>query len=418
MEYTNMTMTDSHKYLWAILLLALFLRLGYVFYASPEIHWEDEYDYLALSQNIASGAGFVDKYGAPTAFRPVGYPLLLAGFHLLGLGSVPVIRLIQVFLSVVTVWLTFLLAAHFINRKIALWAAFFAAIYPYFIFLPTTLMSETWFSLLLLAGSYFYLKSEFHRHRVYAGVSGVLMGLAVLTRPSALVLIFAILLWTGLRHHFNLRSILPGTALFAGMVAIIIVPWMMRNQVHVGAFQLSSNAGRNLWLGNNPKSTINTGSNIEMSENFHELIESRPEFEADKIYKERALAFMKNNPQHVLWLSVKKGLSLWRFGPSPTTEGYVDQNSWHWWISFLSYGPIFLLAIAGFLTASNKVQSIMLLWIFYALAFTAVHAVFISKVRFRLPLDYFLMIMAALALQKIFEVIKQMKSPKLMTAYK
>lgn len=413
MGYTNMSMTDSHKYLWAILLLALSLRLGYVFYASPEIHWEDEYDYLTLSQKFASGDGYVNEHGKPTAFRPVGYPLLLAGCHLLGLGSVPAIRMIQVVLSIVCVWLTFLIAEHFVNRKTALWAAFFAAIYPYFIFLPATLMSETWFSLLLLAGTFFYLKGEFQTHYLNTVLAGILMGLAVLTRPSALVLVFAVLLWTGLRHGSNLNSILTRTALFALTVAMIIVPWMIRNQVQMGAFQLSSNAGRNLWLGNNSQSTINTGSNIDMSEDFHELVESLPEFEADKIYKQRALTFMRSNPQHVLWLSLQKGLSFWRFGPSPTTEGYVDQNSWHRWISFLSYGPIFLLAIAGFLTASKKAQSIMLLWIFYALAFTAVHAVFISKVRFRLPLDYFLMMMAAVALQKIIEFVKQLNFPKL-----
>jgi hypothetical protein len=181
-------------------------------------------------------------------------------------------------------------------------------------------------------------------------------------------------------------------------MSTVLLPWMMRNYRLLGKPVLSTNGGRNLWLGNNPESSVNSGSDIVMPPELAARISAATEIEADRIYSEEALKFVKANPKHYLWLAVQKGLALWRFDPSPTTEGYPRYKNVYSLISYISYAPILLFAVAGFFLTGRTDKKIELLWIFFGLAFTLLHAVYISKVRFRLPLDYFLIQMAATTL--------------------
>ncbi len=397
--FTNMWLKNeknNKKLILLVLLLAFVVRLGYVLSLGDRLYWVDEYDYMAIAESVAEGHGFSIN-GEPTAFRPAGYPLFLALFHKLGVQSEMDIRLLHVVLGVLAILFVYLIALHLMHPNAALLAALYAALYPYFIYVSGTVLATSWFVLLLTASVFFTLKAARQQQAKFIIIAGLLMGLAVLTRTSAAVLGAAVMLWMvkSMRAHFK-TAILFST-LFAVSAALVITPWMLRNYHQFGAPMLSSNGGRNLWLGNNPESTINTGSNIEMPEELAFRIANASEVEADRIYTDEAKQFIRTHPKSFILLTLKKGLSLWRFDPSPTTKGYDVLEYLYEVASIVSYAPIFLLAIFGFWVASKEHRDIMLMWLLFALFFTALHAVFIVKVRFRLPLDVFLIIMAAYA---------------------
>ena len=121
------------------------------------------------------------------------------------------------------------------------------------------------------------------------------------------------------------------------------------------------------------------------------------EFEKNNIYTQEAKKFIRDNPYTFLSLCLKKSAAFWRLDPSPTTDGYVEKKNLLGWAGILSTGPVFFLALFGFVGAPVYYRKQLLLFVFYAVFFTALHAIFISKVRLRLPLDQFMMISAAIA---------------------
>jgi hypothetical protein len=46
--------------------------------SGDQLRYPDETEYNGLALNLTQGKGFVDEHSRPTAFRPPGYPVVLA----------------------------------------------------------------------------------------------------------------------------------------------------------------------------------------------------------------------------------------------------------------------------------------------------------------------------------------------------
>jgi len=390
----------SVQWILFIFILAALLRIGYVLTLN-DVSWVDEKDYMMLASKLVNFHEYSNIDGTPTAFRPVGYPLFLAALYSVRIQSPLAIRLAQVVTSLINLILLLQLLKMHNCKKAALWAALFYAIYPYFIMLPGTVLASTWFSFLLLSSTLLCIRATRSNSLLLFAAGGLVLGLATLTRTSAGVLAACILLWVFIQFQFNWRKTFSWAFVFSLVFVMVLFPWMLRNSQQLGAATLSTNGGRNLWLGNNPQTTINTGSSIEIPANLDVELVGKNEIETDSIYAETARQYIKANPGAFVKRTVLKGLSLWRFGPSPTTPGYVRQNILLQWISYLSYGPIFFLALLGIFQSRAENRHLVLLYLFYMASFTLLHGVYFSKVRFRLPLDHFLILMAAIGLQML-----------------
>ena len=385
------------------LLLAAIIRLVYISQLDDRVWWVDEIDYMALGQSIATGHGYVNPEGDATAFRPPGYPLVLAALYKIGVDQVPEIRFVHVIVSVLTIFLLSLLSLKIGGPVAAVVSTLVAAGYPYFVFSTGTLFAFTWFSLTLVAAVYFLICGLHSSHWWLFIIAGLFMGLAILTRTSAAVLAVVIIPWLLFVMRQSLKRFFKMSLIFVLTMSAVVLPWIVRNYLVFDEPVISTNGARNLWLGNNPESTQHSGSNIELPEELERRLDGKTEIESDKIYSQEAMKNIKNNPQHYATLAVHKGLALWRLDPSPTTDGYPRYKSLYSLVSIFSYAPILFLAVAGFFFATQYQKKIMLLWILFGLAFTLLHAVYISKVRFRLPLDFFLIIMAGSAVASIIE---------------
>ncbi len=389
-----------------ILCLGFVLRLFWVMTLDNKISWEDEADYMALSEKITAGEGFVDAEGTPTAFRAPGYPVFLSALRIAGIYDPVGIRLAQVYLGTLIIWLVYALGGRIFDRKTATTAAFITAVYPYYIYMTGTILAATLLTGLVLLATWVLHKAVMENRLGLVCAGGVIMGLAVLTKPSAMTFVVAVVAWLVYVFAKTPREKITGPVLFAVAVLLTITPWTTRNYVRMNTPALTTNMGRNLWLGNNPLSTANTGSGIKMSNALERKIDlAGSETNAEKIYFDEAKNFIVHHPGKFILLTVQKGLGFWRWTPSPTTGGYGQQHLFLYWSSVLSFGPVFLLALAGFAFTTPARRKQIMLWVFYLLFFTLLHAFFISKVRFRLPLDAFLILTAACMvpmLKKVF----------------
>jgi hypothetical protein len=128
----------------------------------------------------------------PTAFRPPGYPVLLAGVHAAG-APLPVERwtrgrVANALLGTLAVALVGLIAMHFWSRRVALVAMTVMAVDLSLVLVGGSLMSDTLFVALTLGAVLAALRSRSERRPIaWAAGAGALIGLATLTRPNGLL---------------------------------------------------------------------------------------------------------------------------------------------------------------------------------------------------------------------------------------
>ena len=183
--------------------------------------------------------------GHPTAYRPPGYPLLLASlFKAFGDSLIP-IRIAQAFADLLSCFLVYLIGRRLFAGRVGLIAAGIFALFPIQILYVPILMTETVFTTLLLL--YILICTG-----ETPSADGVLprgwSWAATLVRPTVLLLpaaVFAFRWMSGWRRGENIR------ALAISMAAALVVcsPWVWRNLDTFGRLSLTSNTGVNFWMG-------------------------------------------------------------------------------------------------------------------------------------------------------------------------
>jgi 4-amino-4-deoxy-L-arabinose transferase-like glycosyltransferase len=282
-----MTSGGGRRSLVALLGLAAALRLGWVGFATrvPDgLH--DPTRYLIHALDLAEGRGYVLPFdGRPTAYYPVGYPLVLSLLfrgvrwlhapehapaaelvaaarrerlveHADALASlVWTASLLNLALGVASVALVFGLARRLLGTRVAVLAAAATACFPNLVFHTSVLLTETLFTSLLLAALALLLALPWRagepRPARLLGF-GALVGFAALVRPLILVLLPALPVAL-LLGRLGWRRALGATA-WAGLAALLVIaPWSLRNlRVMQAPVLISTNLGDNLYVGHHP----------------------------------------------------------------------------------------------------------------------------------------------------------------------
>src|SRR5438105_13558363 len=131
-----------------LLITAAALFTNFLYFAStlPDYLFPDSLTYLVPARNMLRGLGFVDVVGAAETMRTPGYPLLLAAF---GARVTPVI-VAQHLMNVAIAAGIYLLVAPRLGRFVAVTAALLFAIDTPAIHYANKILSETFFTLVLL----------------------------------------------------------------------------------------------------------------------------------------------------------------------------------------------------------------------------------------------------------------------------
>ncbi len=222
--------------------LALVLRL-LVIAGTPHFKPDsDAVDYDRIAVSLVRSGSFprsavvVDPEGGPTALRPPLFPLALAAvYRAVGVGSASTrwtaARVFEALLGAVTVVLVALVALRLWAPRIALLSAAIAAVYPPLILIGSSILSESLFTPLALAGVLSALAYRNSSRLRWAVVTGALLGLAALTRSIGIFLLLPLgaLIWIG-RPRWSWPALRAPAACLAATI-LVILPWTIRNAV-------------------------------------------------------------------------------------------------------------------------------------------------------------------------------------------
>lgn len=222
-----------------VALVAAAIRVAFAFRV-PVFMLRDSISYFLPAWDLLNGLGFdlsvrrtpVYPWFLAGAMSLFGEELLAIAFaqHLLGLGSAV---------------LVYLLGRQLFGRAAGLLAALVTALNGALLISEHYLMPEVLLIALLLLTLLAFLHAlRTERHRWFA-TAGLLLGVTLLCKPVAQVLIPVFPMAAALAYGSARRAVVPGLLIGAGVVAVM-APWMLRNTLVHGSPTTAGALGQTL----------------------------------------------------------------------------------------------------------------------------------------------------------------------------
>ncbi len=398
---------DSPIFIPACFMLFLGLRAALIFFVPIEMSSDASW-YLGRAVSIASGEGYSEDRN-PTAYWPVGYPGFLGAlFYLFGQDQL-VGQLANLLMAAGIFFLQLELTRRiFCNELTARLGILLLTIYPNHIAYTSFILTEIYFTFLLLLGVYLYIS---RRGWLWIFLSGLVFGLATLTKPQILFLPGLLVLFRVLsreeKNSFN-EHLVKGFVIYLVIIAVL-APWAVRNsQIFGEVVLISTNGGATLLTGNNPSAN---GGYVENDA----LVAQRNFSVSDQVASDRrarklAIEWIKENPARFLELIPLKIWSLWaKDGEAEWAyeAGYAhyQQNRYFFrslrWANQIFYGFLLVGALVAFVSIVRNRYSFALPWVFFGYCFmfylTTISIVFSGQPRFHFPAMPWIIMYAAWA---------------------
>ena len=377
--------------------ILLAIRWGLCFH-NPEFKYVDEQWYFEIARNLVDGRGYRLDRDGPIHLAMRQSPGLPFSLALMGY-VVPLTPLTAKLLNATASWLAILcyaLAAYWLTRNllVAMTAMFFIGLHPPFAYLSASNYPNTfqavWLAVLVLLIVYGIVFHPDTRTTLRWGLAeGSLVGIAALYVPPHLFLLPALAL-AQFTRHFR-RWLTYCLALGFGFL-IPLVPWTVRNLIHEKAFiPFSISGGLHMYLGFNSQAGANTSIFIDSSGLRPKLMNIRSAKELENMAKAEAVAWIKAHPADAARLWLAKALNFFRWDNG--RMGTASENNKPMGILLCRATTLFVYAVFlfGCLRAFTKGRFWIVFGSLTLLLEAAGHAFFVSRYRYRLPFEPFLL---------------------------
>lgn len=244
----------EHPYLlvFIVAMIVRLLNVTHISFSGGSFMAEDSGLYTVIAPEWMKSLGLLS--GEPRAIgydeRTPLYPILIGTLQILGLGQPLFFVLANAIFDAVTCVLIATLGA-MLRYWTGLAAGLLAALWPNLVIQSGLVLTDSLF-VLLLTGVYVSV-AHFIRDpsAKLAGVTGVLLGLAILTRTVAQLLpvpVFLVLLIAARRSGCSWRQAIFTSSAQLIAIAFLIVPIQMHNHERFGSYSLTSQTGTHLLL--------------------------------------------------------------------------------------------------------------------------------------------------------------------------
>jgi len=411
---------NNKQILLIILALALIIKLIYFLFFLPQagnsaaLSIDEMYHYrwagLLTQGELIANAPY---------FRAPLYPFFLAFLMKISFGSIAFIRLFQLLLGLGTIILIWKTALKISDYRVAALACLLYIFYPVTTYFESRLLLDSPFLFLIMASFYLFISLNNRRYRLI--LCGIFLGLAVITRPTAMVFLPIIVLLL----LFHKRETLSGlvrvkqAALFGVIVILVIAPVTMVNYFTSDQFiPVSYQGGINFYIGNNPNADGLSASLPPFGNNWqladadylaYDVTGTKLRYgEQSSFWYGEAFDFIQNNPGQFLRLLLKKAYYFFA-GHELSNNNELSQDIFG--NAFLSVFPVRFFLLTGLTVLSlfwwSQYKKRQKYIYFIILIFAIVTILFFVTTRFRLPVIPFLALTAAQGIVILYENIRE-----------
>ncbi|MFC1677714.1 tetratricopeptide repeat protein [Planctomycetota bacterium] len=445
--------------LTAIVLLGLILRISYLraivdnpdfSYPQMDAGYHDYWARAMVTDNWSIPTN-INSFSDPEIrnrayFRPPGYPFFLAFTYYLFDGSYLAIRIFQMGMGLLNCVLAYLLGKTLFKRTIGLIFSAFMSVYWVFIYFEGELLAP----ILLVTLGLSLMLNLYHcyeRLRFWQVFTvGIFLGLFALVRPNILLfspVVFGWMWWIGKRRNYGKRIIIPLSGVVLGAV-LVVAPVTIRNYLVTGDLVLiTSNAGINLYIGNNEMSDGYSagipgleklvGSNRWKSSDYPKIVRAFEALEGKEMtdsemsgyFSKKAVDYILRHPGRTLKLAAIKTLLFW--GPmevSNNKEIYYEKKNSSILRCIPGFPVVLSIGILGLirlfldskvrtgkkdteaLVSRREFEIAILIAIFVVIYFVSFLPFFVAG-RYRVPLIPFLLLFGAYGLYRLIALARQ-----------
>jgi hypothetical protein len=412
----NLSFVRTYRTEIALALLALIVHLAcFVFVVGAQgsiidaVRADD--GYYELAQNVLAGNGFswsVAEPYAPNPLRTPGYVYPLAGLiALMGVAGAALVQLLAASaLPVLGMRITERMAG---SRPIGLIAGAILAIDPTLALLSFQFYTETLFLLLFFVWTLVSLRYLEKPSLMTLVTSAVLIGCSILVKAGAQYIPFifvALILWQHGANQWR-RGVMHG-GLYLLIVGAILAPWVVRNIYEFGHPGLSSQSAFVLYTNLAPAVL-----SVANSTDFKDVVQTfltEDEFKGDAItlansraYTAQALEIAMAHPAATTYIA---GKSLFTFFTNDgiytlLVRGGYEPRDFSVLLVVARLAWVAITAAAGIgacvlLFKERSVRAIFIILMVAYFALTSTMAAFGTNPRYRLPVDPFILFLAAL----------------------
>jgi hypothetical protein len=390
----------THRFL-LIGIACSILYLTFIFFGVERVLFFDEQEYLTIARNLIASGIYGYELGVPSAARPPGYIFFIAPIVALGLDK-PAIVFVQILLWGGSIYLTGLISSRMRGPRAGALAIVFAILYPLCSFVTLTVYPQILTALLILLFVWILVKNRDNLLDTQGSIFiGIVSGLTILLSPIILPVFFGMLVSLPFSSlpFFSFRNFRP--SLIAILVSCcFVLPWIGRNWTVMGTTSISTIVGFNLLYGNSENAAPDLGTTASIDQ-YADAVRGMNEVEADRAFRSFAVDWASNNPLAATKLYFGKFLQFFAYKEVLRTQMARVESFQA--IVAISYYPLLLLSAVGviYFAVTKSSRGEITIWLMY-LSVAAVHAVFLQRLRYRVEVDFLIIVLAANFLAAMF----------------
>jgi hypothetical protein len=382
---------------WGVipLVVALVVRIGAAITIGGGFHFADEAIYVDTARRLSGGGGFGAEYSGVPA-----YPIFLA---LLSLGlpvGITWLRLAQAAVGALGSLFVFALADRMFGRRTAILAGLVYALDPLLAITSGLLYPETVAAVLLPLIVLMALDASERDALARSGLTGALLAILALLRPVALVLAPLVAAWTAVSLPARPARRVAHLGALGLAFLLVLAPWVARNYwVHgqlipvaaagsqLPAVPQEDVAGRGLlvamarWAGNDP-----AGFASRVARQFVQFWELTP------------TRMITDNPA--------EREELHRRDPRLSVQQLFSRRLRDL-VSAGSFALELLLALVGLVAVARTRWRQGLLPVAVILAYAAGYALFVAKLRYRIPVLPLLFLFTGAGAAAVYSLVRR-----------
>ncbi|MEP6813415.1 MAG: glycosyltransferase family 39 protein [Actinomycetota bacterium] len=369
--------------------------------------------------------GFVP--GAPSAYTQPLYAWFLIPIYWIFGANWWSIGTAQILVAIATALLVFELGSRVLCRRAGLIAAAIATLNPYLVWHDVHVNREIVDQLVAAALVLLTLLVVERPARWRALLLGVVSGISMLGNTRLVFIPILCAVYVAWRLPRARATALVAALVLAG-AAVAVAPWLVRNQVSVGCFTLTTD-GRAMWKANNPR-TYHLLSSGEWIDNIGRHPPRPPapgrltpedangiwlrngralhpdECLEMRFYQHLAVEWMHKHPGQKTKLAALSAKILWQPSVFETTDrsGAGTQLDLGRRLLEPAYmWALYALAVVGLFLAPRAFVALALLLLAYQ---TAAALVFVGATRYRVAWDFLLAILAAATIEHLIQRLR------------
>jgi Dolichyl-phosphate-mannose-protein mannosyltransferase len=409
-----------------VLVAAILPRLGVLLVERGDILAElvEKSDRFARTL-VASGTfGFLP--GRPSAYTQPLYAWFLAGLYQVFDRNWVVVGIAHIVVAALTAVLVLEIGRHIASLEVGVVGATIATLHPFLVWHDMHLNREILDGLLLAVVSLLALRVVERRGALLALGLGLAAGLAILGNARLALLPLVLAGYVAWPFRPAGRTLLLAGAVVVG-AAVVVPPWLARNEASVGCFVLTTDT-RALWKANNESTyeTLDRGGWIDdvpeppNGPDWPELAADKTlagtptevdECAQQRYYRDLVFDFWRDEPGEKARLAAQAVRMLW----SPTFS--VDsEDTGRGRVAELGRDvvePVYMvavyaLALAGAFLVPRSFLALVLLLEGYS---TVAAMAFAGTVRYRAPFDFLLALLVGAAIVRGLAWLRERRAP-------